>query len=48
MTVYTRELPDGHVVYVLALAASQDYGALQPTFERMVRSLILNDQAAHG
>ncbi len=48
MTVYMRELPDGHVVYVLAVAPSQDYGALQPTFERMVRSLMVNDQAAHG
>jgi hypothetical protein len=48
MTVYTRELPDGHVVYVLALAPSRDYGALQPTFDRMVKSLTVNDQAAHG
>ncbi len=48
MTVYTRELADGHVVYVLALAPSRDYGALQPTFDRMVRSLTVNDHAAHG
>ena len=48
MTVYTRELRDGHVVYVLALAPSQDYGALQPTFDRMVKSLTVNDQRRHG
>jgi Zn-dependent protease with chaperone function len=48
MTVYTRELPDGHVVYVLALAPSRDYGSLQSTFDRMVRSLVVNDQSDHG
>jgi hypothetical protein len=45
--VFTRELSDGHVVYVLALAPGGDYVALQPTFDRMVRSLQVDDQLAH-
>jgi Zn-dependent protease with chaperone function len=45
--VFARELSDGHVVYVLALAPGGDYVALQPTFDRMVRSLQVDDQLAH-
>ena len=47
MRVFTRELSDGHVVYVLALAPGGDYVALQPTFDRMVRSLQVDDQMTH-
>jgi len=45
--VFARELSDGHVVYVLALAPGEDYVALQPTFDRMVRSLQVDNQLAH-
>ncbi len=47
MTVFTRELQDGHVVYVIALGPGRDYGELQAIFDRMIRSLVVSDQAAH-
>jgi Zn-dependent protease with chaperone function len=46
--VYSRELPDGHVVYVLAVAPRQEYDALQAAFDRMVSSLDVNEEATHG
>jgi len=48
VTVFTRELPDGHVLYVLFVAPAQDYSALSRTFQSMVSSLRVNDQAAHA
>ncbi len=45
--VFTRELPDGHVVYVLALAPGRDFGALQSTFDGMVGSLKVTETAGH-
>ena len=45
--VYTRGLPDSHVVYVITVAPEQDADALAPTFQRMVQSLRVNDAAAH-
>lgn len=47
VTVFTRELPDGHVVYALFVAPAQDYTALSRTFQSMVSSLRVNDQSAH-
>ena len=48
VTVFTRELPDGHVIYALFIAPAQDYSALSNTFQSMVSSLRVNDNAAHG
>ncbi len=48
VTVFTRELPDGHVLYALFVAPAQDYAALSQTFQSMVASLRVNDRAAHS
>jgi hypothetical protein len=47
VTVFTRELPEGDVLYSLLIAPSQDYGDLERTFDRMVHSLRVDDRAAH-
>jgi len=47
VTVFTRELPDGHVLYALFVAPAQDYTALSQTFQTMVASLRVNDRSAH-
>jgi beta-barrel assembly-enhancing protease len=47
VTVFTRGLPDGHVVYAIAVAPAREAAALDPTFRRMVQSLRINDAAAH-
>ena len=46
VTVFTRELPDGHVLYSLLIAPSRDYADLDRTFQRMVQSLRVHDEAA--
>jgi hypothetical protein len=48
VTVITREMGDGHVLYTLLIAPGRDYGAVTPAFNRMVQSLRVNDEAAHG
>jgi hypothetical protein len=47
VTVFTRELPDDHIVYALFIAPGQDYGQLHGTFTRMMGSLRVNDDATH-
>jgi len=47
VTVFTRELPDDHVIYALFIAPGSDYPDLRATFNRMISSLRVNDQAAH-
>ena len=47
VTVVTRELTDGHIVYALLIAPGDEYAALEPTFNHMVRSLRINDSTAH-
>jgi len=47
VTLFTRELPDDHVIYALFVAPRKDYAELRPTFDRMVSSLRVNDNAAH-
>lgn len=47
VTVFTRQLPDGHILYALFVAPSKDYKALSPTFQRMVSKLVVSDRAAH-
>jgi Zn-dependent protease with chaperone function len=47
VTTYTRALPDGHVIYALCIAPSREYATLDRTCTRMVRTLMVNDDAAH-
>lgn len=47
VTMYTRGLPDGHVIYALAVVPSSDYTSLDQTFGRMIRTLVVNDDAVH-
>ena len=47
VTVFTRELPDGHVVYALFIAPGREYATMAPIFSRMVRTLQVNDEVAH-
>lgn len=48
VTVFTRELPDGHVVYALFTAPARDYSALADVFQRMISSLRINDETYHS
>ena len=47
VTVFTRQLPDGHVIYSLFIAPGREYASMAPVFSRMVRSLQVNDEVAH-
>jgi beta-barrel assembly-enhancing protease len=47
VTVFTRELADGHVIYALCIAPGSDYSALTSTFTTMLQSLRVNDAVAH-
>ena len=47
VTIFTRELPDHHVLYSLFIAPGRDYAALSRTFQRMISSLRVDDRAAH-
>jgi Zn-dependent protease with chaperone function len=48
VTVFTRELPDGHVLYALFVAPARDYSALGNTFQRMISTLRVNDESYHS
>jgi hypothetical protein len=45
--VVTRELPDGHVLYVLAVVPGQAAPALMPTLSRMISTLRLERGGSH-
>jgi hypothetical protein len=47
VTVFARELPDGHVAYALFIAPARDYNVLARTFDQMISSLQVNDSVAH-
>jgi hypothetical protein len=47
VTVFTRELPDDHVIYALFIAPGRDYAELKGTFTRMIGSLQMTDESAH-
>ncbi len=47
VTVFTRRLPDKHIVYMLLVAPARDYDMLASSSDRMVRSLKLSSRAAH-
>ena len=47
VTVYTRSLSDHHVIYALSVVPGRDSDALARTFANMLRTLNVNDEAAH-
>jgi predicted Zn-dependent protease len=46
VTVITRELPRGDVIYSVLIAPSREYGDLEETFDRMIESLRVHDGQA--
>jgi hypothetical protein len=47
VTVVTRQMGDGHVLYTLLIAPGRDYASVSDAYSRMVQSLRVNDDAAH-
>lgn len=47
VTVFTRDLPDHHVIYALFIAPGENYAQLSQTFNRMIASLRVNDASTH-
>ena len=47
VTLFTRSLPDDHVIYALCIVPGPDYDSMARTFSRMMRTLRINDEAAH-
>jgi Zn-dependent protease with chaperone function len=47
VTLITRELSDGHVLYAVLITPGGAADTMGPVFQRMVRSLRVDDQAAH-
>lgn len=47
VTLITRQLPDGHVLYAVLISPGSTYNVMGPVFQRMVRSLQVDDRAAH-
>ena len=47
VTIYTRALDDGDIFYLLFISPNDDYRDYSRTFERMLRSLEINDAAIH-
>ena len=48
VTLFTREVADNHIIYALFIAPQQDYERLNETFNRMISSLQVSDEATHG
>jgi hypothetical protein len=47
VTVVTRGLSDGHVLYALCIVPGGGYDSMARTFAHMLRTLNVNDDAAH-
>ena len=47
VTLYTRALPDSHVIYVVCISPARESGVMDQTCARMTRTLQVNDAAAH-
>ena len=47
VTVYTRGLPDSHVIYAVCISPARAAADMDATCMRMIRSLQVNDAAAH-
>ncbi len=48
VTVVTRGLSDSHVIYALSIVPGNGNDAMTQTFTRMLRSMTVNDAAAHA
>jgi len=47
VTVVTRGLSDGHVIYALCIGPGKGYDSMARTFTQMLRTLTVNDHATH-
>lgn len=47
VTVYTRGLPDNHVIYAVCIVPGREAAVMDQVCTRMIRSLNVNDAAAH-
>lgn len=47
VTVVTRGLSDGHVIYALCVVPGSGYNSMAQTFAHILRTLNVNDDAAH-
>ena len=47
VTLFSRALADGHVIYVLGIVPERYAGVAGPTMLRMMRTLVVNDEAGH-
>jgi hypothetical protein len=47
VTVVTRGLSDGHVIYALCIVPGSDNDGVARTFAQMLRTLTVNEDAAH-
>ena len=48
VTIYTRALPDNHVIYALCVAPASQATAVEQTCERMVQTMQVDDSRVHG
>ena len=46
--MFTRQLPDEHVVYALFIAPGAEYPSLGRAFTQMMNSMRVDDAAAHA
>lgn len=47
VVLYTRALPDDHVIYLVCIAPAREAAVMDRTCSRMMRTLQVNDAAAH-
>ena len=47
VTLFTRALSDGHVIYAIGIAPDRYSASIDPVLVRMMRTLAVNDAAAH-
>jgi Zn-dependent protease with chaperone function len=45
--LYTRGLPDNHVIYLVCISPARDAAVMDQSCSRMIRTLQVNDAAAH-
>ena len=47
VTLFTRGLPDGHVIYALAIVPATNAADMDRAMLRLMRSLVVNESAGH-
>jgi hypothetical protein len=47
VTLYTRGLPDSHVIYMVCISPARDAAVMDQLCARMSRTLQVNDAGAH-